>query len=222
MKGNNNKVYRHTKLEIAIHWLTAVSGIALIISGLGEMPMYKRYNITKLPFLSFLGSYEINLVIHYLFASLFIFAVFFHIVYHLRRKELSLLPKKGDLKESYLVLKAIIKGEKEPPHEKFLAEQRLAYVAIGSVSLVLIITGLIKTYKNIGPVVLNPDFLMIVTLVHTVFTMFFIILFVLHIGAFIVKDNRELLKSMFTGYVKYEYAKRRHPKWIEQIEKTSK
>lgn len=220
--NDKNKVLRHTKLEIVIHWLVAISGIALIISGFGEMPMYKRYNIVKLPFMSFLGSYEINLVIHYIFALIFVFAVFFHIVFHLRRKEFSLLPKKGDFKESLLVIKAIIKGEKEPPHEKFLAEQRLAYVAIGSVSLILIITGLIKTFKNIGPVVLNPDFLMFVTLIHTIATMFFVMLFLLHIGAFIIKDNRQLLKSMFTGYVDYDYVKRRHPKWALHLNKELK
>jgi cytochrome b subunit of formate dehydrogenase len=60
---------------------------------------------------------------------------------------------------------------------------------------------------------------MIVTLIHTGFTIFFIILLILHIGAFIVKDNRELLKSMFTGYVNENYAKRRHPKWFKEISK---
>jgi cytochrome b subunit of formate dehydrogenase len=138
MSTNNKKILRHTKTERAIHWVVAISGILLILSGFGEMPIYKRYNIIKLPFLSFLGSYEINLVIHYISAMFFVFGVFYHIVYHLKRKEFSLLPKKGDLKESYLVLKAIMKNEKDPPHEKFLAKQRLAYVAIGLVSLVLI------------------------------------------------------------------------------------
>ncbi len=217
--SKNNKILRHTRKEILIHWLVAISGIVLIISGFGEMPMYKRYNITKIPFLQFLGSYEINLIIHYVFAAIFVFAVFFHIFYHSKKREFSLLPKKGDFKESIHVLKAIIKGEKEPPHLKFLAEQRLAYVAIGFVSLILIVTGLIKTYKNLGPIVLNPDFLMIVTLIHTIATIFFIILLILHLGAFIVKDNRELLKSMFTGYVNYDYARRRHPKWLEEMEK---
>ncbi|MCX7771473.1 MAG: cytochrome b/b6 domain-containing protein, partial [Proteobacteria bacterium] len=76
-----SKIRRHTRKEIIIHWLVAVSGIILIVSGFGEMPMYKRYNITKIPFLQFLGSYEINLVIHYIFAAIFVFAVFYHIVY---------------------------------------------------------------------------------------------------------------------------------------------
>lgn len=212
------KVLRHTKKEILIHWLVAISGIVLIITGFGEMPIYKRYNVTKIPFLQFLGSYETNLILHYIFAVFFVFAVFYHIFYHLRKKEFALLPRKGDFKESIHIIKAMIKNEKEPPHHKFLAEQRLAYVAIGVVSLILIITGFIKTYKNLGPIVLNPDFLMFVTLVHTIATMFFVLLFLLHLSAFIVKDNRKLLKSMFTGYVDYEYVKRRHPRWLEDIE----
>ncbi|MBI5444429.1 MAG: cytochrome b/b6 domain-containing protein [Deltaproteobacteria bacterium] len=112
------------------------------------------------------------------------------------------------------VLKAILLGKPEPPHGKFLAEQRLAYAAFGATSLVLILTGLLKTYKNLGAIVVNPEVLQVVTLAHTAATMLFVLLVFLHLGAFLPKANRPLLPSMFTGRVDGEYARRRHRRWL--------
>lgn len=195
------------------HWLVAASGILLIFSGFGEMPMYKRYNVVKIPGLGWSGDYWTMLDIHYLTAAIFTAAVFFHILYHYRRREFAIMPRKGDFHESLVTIKAMLRGRKEPPHEKFLAEQRLAYVIMGATSILLIITGLIKVYKNIGPVVLNPVFLNVVTYIHTLSTMLFMALFFAHIGAFLLKANWPLLKSMFTGTVTREYAGSRHGNW---------
>lgn len=210
MKG---EVLRHPGVVRATHWLVAISGIVLIFSGFGEMPMYKRYYVTAIPGLGWSGDYSIMLDIHYLAAAVFTAAVFFHMLYHLRRREFAILPKKGDVAESLVTIKAMLSGKKEPPHEKFLAEQRLAYVAMGAITLMLIVTGLIKTYKNTGPVVLDPTFLNVVTYAHTLATMLFLGFFIAHIAVFVIKANWPLFKSMFTGKVSREYAESRHGHW---------
>ncbi len=207
------QVWRHPLAVRAVHWLVAVSGFFLVFSGMGQLPMYKRYMVDQLPGLSWASNFEITYRMHLVWAAVFGFAIVFHIVYHVLRKEFSAWPKKGDVGESVHIIKAMIKGEKEPPHEKFLAEQRLAYLAIGIVSLTLFITGLIKVYKNTGPVVLDPGFLAIVTLVHTMATPMFVLLVIAHLAAFIIKANRPLLPSMFTGKVDKAYADERHPLW---------
>lgn len=46
----------------------------------------------------------------------------------------------------------MVLGGDEPPSEKYLPEQRLAYLFIGLVLLLLIITGLVKTFKNLAGV----------------------------------------------------------------------
>ena len=207
-------VIRHTGLVRFLHWSVALSGLALLFTGFGELPMYKRYNVIKIPGLQWAGDFELNLVIHYIASMVFVAAVIFHLIYHWRRRETAALPRKGDVGESWAIIKAMVRGKKEPPHGKFLAEQRLAYAAIGVVTLALILTGLIKVYKNLGPITLDPTLLQAITLTHTVMAMLFLFLFFAHIGAFLLKANWPLLPSMFTGRVRRDYAEERHPLWV--------
>jgi cytochrome b subunit of formate dehydrogenase len=210
-----SRVARHSLAVRALHWLVAGSGALLVFSGIGEMPVYKRYNLIKVPGFAWAANYELNLQLHYAAAFVFTAAAFFHLVYHLRRREFAAFPRRGDVRESLHILKAILLGKPEPPHGKFLAEQRLAYAAFGATSLVLVLTGLVKTYKNLGAIVLDPELLQVLTLAHTAATMLFALLVVLHLAAFLPKANRALLPSMFTGTVDGEYARRRHPHWPE-------
>lgn len=211
-----NKVLRHSKSVRVTHWLIAASGFVLLFSGIGQLPMYKRYNVVKLPGMAWASDYDITLVMHLVAAAVFSAAIVFHLIYHFRRKEFAALPKKGDTRESIHIIKAMLTGKKEPPHGKFLAEQRLAYAAIGGVSLILLVTGLIKVYKNLGAITLPPAFIEIVTWTHTVATPIFLLLVVAHLAAFALKANIPLLPSMFTGHVSEEYARERHPLWKVQ------
>ncbi len=208
---SNEYVPRHSLAVRINHWVVALSGLVLLFSGFGELPMYQRYNLVKVPGWS--GDFGLNLIIHYLAAAVFLAAVFFHVVYHLRRREFAAWPKRGDMRESIHIIKAMLTGKEEPPHGKFLAEQRLAYAAIFLTVLLLVVSGLIKTWKNLGPVVLDPTFLQVVTLIHTFTTMLFLFLVFAHLAAFLLKANRPLLPSMFTGRVRRDYARHRHPLW---------
>jgi cytochrome b subunit of formate dehydrogenase len=210
---SKDKVLRHSWGVRLSHWLIAGSGLLLIFSGMGELPMYKRYNVTMVPGLQWSGDFELNLIIHYLLATVFTAAVFYHLVYHWRRREFALLPKKGDVGESVHIIKAMLTGKEEPPHGKYLAEQRLAYAAIAITVLGLVGTGLIKAYKNLGAIVIEPTVLQIITLLHTGLTMLFMALIVAHVAAFILKANRPLFPAMFTGRVDRAYAEERHPRW---------
>lgn len=210
---STSKVSRHSLTVRLTHWVVALSGLALVFSGFGALPMYGRYNLAKIPGLHWTGDFGIQLVLHYVMAIFFTAAIFFHLVFHLRRREFAALPKKGDLKESVEIVKAMVTGDQEPPSGKFLAEQRLAYAAIGLASVVLVVTGLIKTYKNAGIYTLDPRFLQSVTLTHTLATLIFMILFLFHVAAFLIRANRPLLESMFTGKVRRDYAEHRHSKW---------
>lgn len=206
-------VQRHSLTVRATHWLVAVSGIFLLFSGFGQMPMYKRYNIVKIPGLSWSDNYEITLLIHYIAAAFFCAAVLFHMMYHFRRKEFSIVPKKGDIGESLKGLKAMFGFGKEPEHGKFQAKQRIIYAIIGSTTLILVITGLIKSYKNLGVIVLDPMFLQWTAFIHTGAGMFFMVLFLAHVAALLLKNHRPLIPSMFSGRINADYAKHHHSKW---------
>jgi cytochrome b subunit of formate dehydrogenase len=207
-------VARHPAAVRATHWAAALSGMALLFSGMGQLPMFRRYNIVLLPGLGWSDDFEIHLIIHYVAAAVFSAAVIFHIVFHMRRREFSALPRRGDGVESWRTIVAMLRGRAEPPAGKFLAEQRLAYAAIGATSLVLVVTGVIKAYKNLGPITLDPALLTAVTLAHTAAAILFMVLVALHLAAFLIRANRPLLPSMITGRVCRRYAAHRHPLWL--------
>ncbi|MDI6727149.1 MAG: cytochrome b/b6 domain-containing protein, partial [Smithellaceae bacterium] len=121
-------VVRHSAMEMAEHWILAITGFILLFSGFGELPMYKRYMVTQLPLLGWSGDYFIQLKIHYLAAMVFISAAIFHVIYHGMLGHRGLLPRKGDGKASLKTMLSFIGIGEEPPAGKYLAEQRLAYL----------------------------------------------------------------------------------------------
>ncbi len=206
-------VTRHSLLVRLNHWLVAVSGILLLFSGFGQMPMYNRYYVTAIPGFGWSGDFALTLYLHYAASVVFVAAVIFHMIYHAMMGEFGVMPKKGDIKEGIQGLKAMIGLAEEPRHDKFQAKQRLAYLAIGATSLVLILTGLVKSYKNLGNIVLAPSFLEAMALIHTAAAVFFMILFVIHVGIMVMKNHRPLITSMVTGKVSTDYARHHHPAW---------
>lgn len=213
-----NKIKRHSIIEIIEHWSIAVSGIVLLFTGLGCLPLYKRYYIADIPGFGWTADFYTVTVVHYIASIFFVSTVVFHIFYHGLRKDFSLLPKKGDLINSIKVIGAMLGIGKEPPSEKYLPEQRVAYIGIGIIILLLTITGIIKILKNLEWIVLSPSGESINTLIHTLTGFLFIPAFIVHVGTVLFfKTNWPLLKSMINGYVDEEYAKKRHSLWYEKI-----
>jgi len=213
-----NKIKRHTLIEIIEHWSIAFSGIVLLFTGLGCLPLYKRYYITEIPGFGWTSDFYNVTMVHYIASVVFVAGVIFHIFYHGLRKDFGLLPKKGDLSKSIKVIASMIGIGKEPPSDKYLPEQRIAYVGIGLIILILTVTGIIKILKNLQWIVLSPTMESINTLIHTLTGFLFIFAFIMHVGTVLLfKSNWPLLKSMFTGWIDEEYVKHRHSIWYEKI-----
>ncbi|EMT45091.1 formate dehydrogenase subunit gamma [Anoxybacillus flavithermus] len=214
-----NKIYRQPLPNRFVHWGIAISIIMLIITGIGQMPVYGRYLIIQ-PFgTKWLTSYEVTLWVHYFFAATLLFFTTYHVVYHVIKKEFDIWPKKGDVKGSYLILKAMLLKQKEPPSEKYLPEQRIAYLYfVVSIGLV-IVTGVIKVIKNIMGVQPTNGILFWGAQLHNLATVMVIFGVIMHLAAFIVKENRKLLPGMFTGYVDEEYVKERHSLWYKELKR---
>lgn len=216
----SNKIKRHSPIELIEHWSVAISGIVLLFTGLGCLPLYKRYYITEIPGFGWTGDFYFVTLVHYIAAVVFVAGVFFHIFYHGLRGDFALLPKKGDISNGIKVLLAMVGIGKEPPLDKYLPEQRIAYVGIGLLILILVFSGIIKVLKNLEWIVLSPEFESINTLVHTLSGFLFVLAFLVHVATVtLFKINWPLLKSMFTGKVDEEYAKHRHSIWYERISK---
>lgn len=206
---------RHSLLVRIEHWLFAVSGLLLVFSGIGFMPLYGRFYLNDLPGLAWVSDFSIQMQLHYVMAAIFSTCGVFHVMYHLRRNETAALPQRGDVLESLTTIKAMLLGQPEPPHGKFLAEQRLAYLAIALCSLILVGSGWLLSWKNAFPVTPDSLFIQVVTLTHLVATMLFMLLLGMHVAAFLTKPNRPLLASIVTGRVPSNYAAKRHPHWKE-------
>lgn len=89
-----NKIKRHSIIELIEHWSIALSGIVLLFTGLGCLPLYKRYYITEIPGFAWTADFYYVTTVHYVASAVFVAAVVFHIFYHGLRKDFALLPKK--------------------------------------------------------------------------------------------------------------------------------
>lgn len=214
-----NVVRRHSPIELLEHWLIALSGLTLFFTGLFEMPFAKRYFISSIPGLKWSEDYIFTLNVHYAAAVVFIAASIFHVVYHLSRGDRGLIPQKGDFNASLQVIKSFFGAGEEPPFHKYLPEQRLAYAGMAFIIFMLIVSGLIKTYKNLYAPDMSYGLVLMATWIHNIFFILFFLAFVAHIGAIIIKPNRPLARGIFTGKVRLDYARARHPLWMEEVEK---
>jgi len=212
-------VLRHSPIELGEHWLLAISGLLLIFSGFGELPMYKRYMVTEIPGLGWAGDFFINLKIHYLAGIVFVSIMVFHALYHGWLGHQGLIPRKGDLKTSLVTLLSMFGFGEEPKSDKYLPEQRLAYAYLGGVGLILVLTGVAKVIKNLPGVYLSPSLITWMTLIHTFATIFFLLGVLAHLAALVFKVNRSLVKSIFTGEVNLGYVQDRHTIWYDEMTK---
>jgi cytochrome b subunit of formate dehydrogenase len=214
------KIQRQSLSNRIVHALTAISIFGLFFTGFGQMPVYKRYMLNEVPFMAWSADYHITLWWHYLFSVILIGVVFYHITYHFLRKEYDILPKKGDMKHSAEVIKAMITGKEEPPSEKYLPEQRIGYAFIAFWIVVMIITGIVKAIKNVAGIDMSLEVLFWTAQIHNLGFMMLIFGVIGHLSAFLFKPNRRLLPAMLWGKICSCYAKSRHGKWDDGVQKS--
>lgn len=139
------RVYRQSVRNRFVHWGIAFSCFGLMVTGILQMPVAKRYGLTQV--FPSTADFFTTLPWHYAFAILFTFLCVFHLVVHALEGDFDIVPQKGDFSKSVAIIKALLTGGQEPPSGKYLPEQRLAWAAFAAVFALLIITGLLKTLK---------------------------------------------------------------------------
>jgi cytochrome b subunit of formate dehydrogenase len=212
------RVVRHSIVELIEHWAIALSGLVLVLSGMFEMPMANRYYISSLPGLAWSADFIVSLKVHYAASIVFVAAALFHAVYHGLRGDRGMIPRKGDLRTSIEVMKTFFGKGKEPPFHKYLPEQRLAYVGMAVIIAMLILSGLVKTWKNVYAPDMSYAVVLWATWVHNIGFVLFVLAFLAHMAAIVLKPNRPMLRGILTGAVSLDYAAHRHPLWIAEIE----
>jgi formate dehydrogenase gamma subunit len=211
------RIRRQSLTNRIVHWLVALSTFALFFSGFGQMPMYARYGLAGLPGMAWAADYGVTLVSHYLAGAVLTFAVVYHVVDAILSRRYTILPKRGDFKESVQIIAAMLGWGQEPPSHKYLAEQRLAYAYIGLNTLVLVVTGIVKVAKNMPGASIDPAIVFWSTTAHNAAAMLLLLGVIGHFAAFAIKANRALLPAMFDGTVERAYARHRHPLWYREI-----
>ncbi|MGB5217712.1 MAG: cytochrome b/b6 domain-containing protein [Smithella sp.] len=213
-----NLVVRHSALELIEHWAIAISGLVLLVTGIFELPVGKRYYIINVPGLGWAADFITSLYLHYAAALVFTAAALFHVFYHGLRGEKGLMPQRGDFSESITVIKSLFGFGKEPPMHKYLPEQRLAYVGMAFIILMLIVSGLVKTYKNIYAPDMSQAVLLWATWMHNIFFILFFLAFLAHMAAILLRPNWPMVRGIFTGKVRLDYARHRHSLWLAEME----
>jgi cytochrome b subunit of formate dehydrogenase len=211
-------VVRHSGVELAEHWAIALSGLLLLVTGIFELPIANRYFITSVPGLAWSGDFIKTVYIHYAASVVFIAASVFHLVYHGMLGDRDMIPRAGDIRSSVEVIKSFFGKGEEPLFHKYLPEQRLAYAGMAFIIAMLILSGLVKTYKNIYAPDMPLTLVLWATWIHNVFFALFILAFIAHIGALALRPNRPMIRGIFTGTVSLTYARRRHPLWLKELE----
>lgn len=215
------KISRHNLAVRFTHWLTAISIFILFFSGFGQMPVYKRYYVDQLPGLGWSSDFIFTLQLHYWAAAVLIFIVVYYAVYLLTTRSFDIFPQKGDFRESLKILGALLGLTEEPESDKYLAEQRLAFAVTAFSIIMLIITGLIKVYKNLPGHEVSINLVFWTAQIHNLFTVILLISVIFHLGAFIIKANRPLFSSMFSGNISTAYVQHRHQKWWRRLEQNN-
>lgn len=211
------RVYRQCLRNRLVHWGIALSCFGLIVTGILQMPVAKRYGLTQI--FPTTADFFATLSWHYAFAIVFTFLCVFHLIVHALEGDFDIVPRKGDFKESVKIIKALLSAGKEPPSGKYLPEQRLAWAGFVFAFAIVIITGLLKTLKNLSGMDFPDPALFWLAQLHNLGMALTIVLFCGHMAAFLFKPNRFLLPAMFSGYVDAEYAKHRHSLWRPQEKK---
>ena len=217
-----NLVVRHSALELLEHWAIALSGLVLLLTGIFELPVGKRYYIINVPGLGWSADFITSLYLHYAAAVVFTGAAMFHVFYHGLRGEQGLMPRKGDASESVTVIKSLFGFGEEPPMHKYLPEQRLAYAGMAFIILMLIVSGLVKTYKNIYAPDMSHAVLLWATWIHNIAFILFFLAFLAHMAAILLKPNWPMVRGIFTGRVRLDYARHRHTLWLAEMEPAPK
>lgn len=209
------QILRQSLRNRLIHWGVALSCFGLIATGMLQMPIAKRYGLIALN--PAMADYFATLTWHYIFGIVFCFFCIFHLVIHTLEGNFDIVPKKGDLKKSWKIIKALLTGQDEPPSEKYLPEQRLAWAAFVATFSIVIITGLLKTVKNLAGLDLPDPWLFWLAQFHNLGMVLTIFLFIGHMAAFIFKANRQLIPAIFTGKVDAHYVMHRHSLWTDGV-----
>ena len=172
---------RHSINSFLEHWGTAAGILVLVVSGFQIRAALSIFALN----LHFLG----------LFCTL-LFGCCFAADFFASRKYNRILPAVKDIVDG--TLKKYLLKSRFAETGKYLASQKAAFLAFAIVGAEIVITGGIKMAAHFW--LIPYQAMQVITVIHDVFGIFFVLLFLFHVGMVIsVRAHRRLLGSWFTG-----------------------
>ena len=207
------RVLRHDDVAIFEHWANAAATVILIVSGfaLGALMLPR--------FVSGTLQTGIALDIHFIGSALFAFAATYYVANALlsgRWREHIPADWGASVREAIAHYRAVL-GKSEPPAaDKYFASEHLSYPIAVIAAGALLLTGLVKVAAYSVAV---PGALMgVTTIIHGIAAIALVVFFVAHlIATAILPSSWPLLRSMATGYVSADYARKHHKAWFDEL-----
>ena len=112
------------------------------------------------------------------------------------------------------IFASMVNLAKEPENDKYLAEQRLAF-SVTAIS-VFYCDRQPESLENLRGLSCSGTVFWLAQ-IHNLFTVILFLSIIVHLLAFLIKANRPLVPSMFTGKIDMEYVRKRHSKWWEKL-----
>jgi formate dehydrogenase gamma subunit len=209
----NGEISRHGIDAFIEHWMTGLGILLLIISGfmIGFL-FFPHFADTPKSVLFPLNLHFSGLIITF-------FGGFYFLTEHILSGKLKLLiPGFKDILK--VILGKYIFKEKGNSEGKYLSSQKSAFLTYAILGGVQLITGSIKVIGHFWNI--PSTTLALVTSIHDIFSLLFIIMLIVHILLVILSaEHRILLRSWVTGKVSETYAKEKHEAWYKEIKSVS-
>jgi len=203
-----NRVQRHSLSVRLQHWANFAAWVVCIWSG---------WLILNTNRSSMNPEYTKAVEYHYFGVYAFLFIAAYHLFFHWLSGDRQILPKNfvGELKATLEFIKVELGLSHEwPSLEKYAPNQKFTYLAVVGIALLMVITGGIKALGRVFE--LPSGFLYFITLLHDLGLYIIVLFLIVHVLLVVVRF-REMLVSMFTGYVSIEYVKKKHATWWRQL-----
>ncbi len=207
---SSTRVTRFTRTERGVHWVQAISFLALLISGI----------VLALPaFESVVGHRALLRELHLMGAFAFFFGPAIVALAGNRRslaEDVSAVDTWDADDLRWLIPFPILRlvGQRTPPQGRFNAGQKLNAIFIVWSTLIFTVTGLIMWQNRRFP----SDLVSQANTIHTALAYFALAAFLGHLYLAVgYPKTRHALHAITQGWVSYDWAQHHHPKWVAQI-----
>jgi formate dehydrogenase subunit gamma len=191
--------------ERLVHWMLALSCLALCFTGLGMM--FHSFNFIA----NMMGGLVVAKYVHNFTGLLFALALILAIKMWWHEAGVFSMPE--DLEWMMVAGGYLWHVDKVPEVGKYNPGQKMFFLAVAIFGAVMVITGLIMWFPLMFPAMLVRWLFVLHALGFVViFAFFFVHLYLGTIG------SPGSAPAMFTGWVTRAWLKKQHPKWLKEME----